>query len=103
MVCAPFLLPFSNLPLFPYFWLPWVFTATHGLFSSWGAWLLIVVASLIAEQGCRVSGLSSHGAQNFFFPPVFFFFFNWHQPRRTMSSPAQHLSSALRAWKNVEA
>ena len=74
MVCAPFLLPFSNLPLFPYFWLPWVFTATHGLFSSWGAWLLIVVASLIAEQGCRVSGLSSHGAQNFFFPPVFFFF-----------------------------
>ena len=46
--------------LFIYFWLPWVFVAAHGLFSSCGEWgllfvavlgLLIAVASLVVEHG----------------------------------------------------
>ena len=54
-----FLFFFFNLfYLFIYFWLPWVFVAMHGLFSSCGErgllfiavrGLLIAVASLVAE------------------------------------------------------
>ena len=53
----------TSFILFIYVWLRWDFPAAHGLFSSCGAWLLIVGLPLLQGRGSRHTAFGSRSSR----------------------------------------